>query len=300
MCGIAGIFAQEADRPVDGDRIAAMLAAAPHRGPDGRGVWTAPGIGLGHLRLAIIDLAGSPQPMHSADGAVTLVFNGEIYNFRELRRELAGLGAVFRTDGDSEVIIAAWQRWGVECLARLDGMFAFALYDARARTLLLARAHAPTALAGGGVTLTCQCEDNFEYRESCARLRAGVQNHALGIRTRAGIYPHVSHTASGMPVMAFHMPMLNPAGRPRPGVRITKHMLFGHARTNAHAPTSRPYTHAVIGVRRARASLQGRARAPGHTDRVGAYLPHAYNISTRVRAHTHARMHTRAHTRTPP
>ena len=139
MCGIAGIFAQEADRPVDGDRIAAMLAAAPHRGPDGRGVWTAPGIGLGHLRLAIIDLAGSPQPMHSADGAVTLVFNGEIYNFRELRRELAGLGAVFRTDGDSEVIIAAWQRWGVECLARLDGMFAFALYDARARTLLLAR-----------------------------------------------------------------------------------------------------------------------------------------------------------------
>lgn len=139
MCGLAGIFAREADRPIDPDRIADMLAAAPHRGPDGRGVWTAPGVGLGHLRLAIIDLAGSPQPMHSADHAVTLVFNGEIYNFRELRRELADLGATFRTDGDSEVIIAAWQRWGPDCLARLDGMFAFALHDARARTLFLAR-----------------------------------------------------------------------------------------------------------------------------------------------------------------
>ncbi len=139
MCGIAGLFAPHADQPVDPQRIAAMLSAAPHRGPDGRGVWTAPGVGLGHLRLAIIDLAGSPQPMASADGAVMLVFNGEIYNFRELRRELQAGGAVFRTDGDSEVIIAAWQRWGVDCLSRLHGMFAFALYDARARTMLLAR-----------------------------------------------------------------------------------------------------------------------------------------------------------------
>jgi asparagine synthase (glutamine-hydrolysing) len=139
MCGIAGIFVPRSDAPVDPARIAAMLAAAPHRGPDGRGTWTAPGIGLGHLRLAIIDLAGSPQPMASSDGAVMLVFNGEIYNFRELRRELQASGAVFHTDGDSEVIIAAWQRWGVDCLPRLHGMFAFALYDLRQRVLLLAR-----------------------------------------------------------------------------------------------------------------------------------------------------------------
>lgn len=139
MCGVAGIFHKAADRPVDPERIAAMLAAAPHRGPDGRGVWTAPGVGLGHLRLAIIDLAGSPQPMASTDGTVMLVFNGEIYNFRELRAELQAEGARFHTDGDSEVIIAAWQRWGVDCLPRLHGMFAFALYDARARSLLLAR-----------------------------------------------------------------------------------------------------------------------------------------------------------------
>ncbi|EGD58946.1 asparagine synthase, glutamine-hydrolyzing [Novosphingobium nitrogenifigens DSM 19370] len=139
MCGIAGIFHCEGQKPVDPARIERMLAAAPHRGPDGRGTWTAPGVGLGHLRLAIIDLAGSPQPMASSDGSVMLVFNGEIYNFRELRRELQAKGAVFHTDGDSEVIIAAWQHWGVDCLSRLHGMFAFALYDLRQKTLLLAR-----------------------------------------------------------------------------------------------------------------------------------------------------------------
>jgi len=116
-----------------------MLDVAVHRGPDGQGVWTAPGVGLGHLRLAIIDLAGSPQPMASADGAAMIVFNGEIYNYRELRRELQAQGAHFHTDGDTEVILAAWQRWGLDCLPRLQGMFAFALYDLREKTLLLAR-----------------------------------------------------------------------------------------------------------------------------------------------------------------
>lgn len=110
-----------------------------HRGPDGQGVWTAPGVGLGHLRLSIIDLAGSPQPMASSDGRAMLVFNGEIYNYRELREELRGHGAEFHTDGDSEVILAAWQRWGPDCLPRLHGMFAFAIYDVADRTLFLAR-----------------------------------------------------------------------------------------------------------------------------------------------------------------
>jgi len=110
-----------------------------HRGPDGAGVWTAPGVGLGHRRLSIIDIAGSPQPMASTDGAAMLVFNGEIYNYRELREELKGAGAEFHTDGDSEVILAAWQRWGPDCVTRLHGMFAFAIYDQRQRTLFLAR-----------------------------------------------------------------------------------------------------------------------------------------------------------------
>ena len=139
MCGIAGIFHCGTIKPVDPARVERMCDALVHRGPDDSGVWTAPGVGLGFRRLAIIDLAGSPQPMHAADGRAVLVFNGEIYNFRELRRELQALGAEFRTGGDGEVILAAWQRWGVDCLPRLHGMFAFAIYDTAARTLFLAR-----------------------------------------------------------------------------------------------------------------------------------------------------------------
>jgi asparagine synthase (glutamine-hydrolysing) len=139
MCGIAGIFHCGTIKPVDPARVERMCDALAHRGPDGAAVWTSPGVGLGHRRLSIIDLEGSWQPMHSADGRAVLVFNGEIYNFRELRRELEGLGARFLTDGDSEVILAAWQRWGAGCLSRLNGMFAFAIYDCVERTLFLAR-----------------------------------------------------------------------------------------------------------------------------------------------------------------
>lgn len=139
MCGIAGIYHLETPKPVDPARVAAMCHALAHRGPDGQGVWTAPGVGLGHRRLSIIDLSGSPQPMASADGRAMLVFNGEIYNYRQLRAELGRAGAKFHTDGDSEVILAAWQRWGPDCVTRLHGMFAFAIYDLEARTLFLAR-----------------------------------------------------------------------------------------------------------------------------------------------------------------
>lgn len=139
MCGIAGIFHLTTPKPVDPARVERMTEALYHRGPDGSGIWTAPGIGLGFRRLSIIDLAGSPQPMHSTDGRAVLVFNGEIYNFRELRRELEAGGAVFRTEGDGETILAAYQKWGIDCLPRLHGMFAFALYDLDRRTLLLAR-----------------------------------------------------------------------------------------------------------------------------------------------------------------
>ena len=139
MCGIAGIFHCTTPKPVDPARVERMCDAMVHRGPDGAGVWAAPGVGLGHRRLSIIDLAGSPQPMHSPDGRAVIVFNGEIYNFMELRRELAASGAQFRTDGDTEVILAAWQRWGTGCLEKLHGMFAFALYDLDRRQLFLAR-----------------------------------------------------------------------------------------------------------------------------------------------------------------
>ena len=116
-----------------------MVDAQAHRGPDGSGVWTAPGIGLGHRRLSIIDVAGSPQPMVSADGALTVTYNGEIYNFAELRSELQARGAVFLTAGDTEVLLHGWATWGPAMLDRLNGMFAFALHDARRQCLFLAR-----------------------------------------------------------------------------------------------------------------------------------------------------------------
>ena len=137
MCGIAGIFHPGTPKPVDPARVGAMIAALAHRGPDGEGVWTAPGVAFGHRRLSIIDLAGSPQPMH--DGALTVTYNGEVYNYVALRTELEVAGAHFRTDGDTEVLLHAWRAWGPAMLERLDGMFAFAIHDGDARTLFLAR-----------------------------------------------------------------------------------------------------------------------------------------------------------------
>ena len=137
MCGIAGVFHHVTPKPVDPARIGAMIAAMPHRGPDGEGVWTAPGVGFGHRRLSIIDLEGSPQPM--SDGHLTVTYNGEIYNFAELRAELTALGARFWTGGDTEVLLHGWRAWGPAMLDRLNGMFAFALHDAETRTLFLAR-----------------------------------------------------------------------------------------------------------------------------------------------------------------
>lgn len=139
MCGIAGIFHLETAKPVDPARLRAMTDVLAHRGPDGSGVWTAQGVGLGHRRLAIIDLAGGAQPMHSAEGDLVLSYNGEIYNFQEVRAELEGHGHRFATNSDSEVILYAWRQWGRACLTRLNGMFAFALYDQRAQSLFLAR-----------------------------------------------------------------------------------------------------------------------------------------------------------------
>lgn len=139
MCGIAGIFHLETAKPVDPARVGRMLEAMPHRGPDGDGIWTAPGVGLGHLRLSIIDLAGGAQPMVTDDEALAVVFNGEIYNFAEIRAELEAKGHVFRTHSDTEVILHGYRQWGEACVQKFIGMFAFALFDARAGALWLVR-----------------------------------------------------------------------------------------------------------------------------------------------------------------
>jgi len=140
MCGIAGIFHPDVPKPVDPARVKAMADVLAHRGPDGSGIWTAPGIGLGHRRLAIIDLSeAAAQPMLSPDGRLAISYNGEIYNFREIRAELQAKGHRFATGSDTEVILAAWRQWGPDSLDRLNGMFAFALYDAAEDMVFLAR-----------------------------------------------------------------------------------------------------------------------------------------------------------------
>ena len=137
MCGIAGYLSSVA--APDGV-LRAMTDALSHRGPDAHGFFESGPVHLGHRRLSVIDIAGSPQPMTSPDGALTVVFNGEIYNFRGLREELRARWR-FRSDGDTEVLLAGWHVWGEALLQRLRGMFAFALWDARDESLFLARDH---------------------------------------------------------------------------------------------------------------------------------------------------------------
>jgi asparagine synthase (glutamine-hydrolysing) len=139
MCGLTGIFDTTGTRPVNPGILTAMNDSIAHRGPDGDGFLIEPGIGLGHRRLAIIDLEGGAQPLFNETGDVAVVFNGEIYNYRETMAELIRLGHRFSTESDTEVIVHGWEEWGPACLNRFRGMFAFALWDRRRQTLFLAR-----------------------------------------------------------------------------------------------------------------------------------------------------------------
>lgn len=143
MCGLAAIFAHHADaKPVDAAELQRIRDHMTARGPDGAGQWLAPSgrVGLAHRRLSILDLSeAGAQPMTSADGRLTIVFNGEIYNFQALRHQLELAGAVFRSHGDTEVVLELYARHGVEGLSRLRGMFAIALWDHARHGLLLAR-----------------------------------------------------------------------------------------------------------------------------------------------------------------
>ncbi len=141
MCGIAGIAAQR-DTQVKPESLHRLMDLIAHRGPDGAGTWFSAdhSVAFGHRRLAIIDPGeGGHQPMMSADGRHVMVYNGEVYNFLELRRELEAAGGHFRTESDSEVILAAWRAWGESMLLRFNGMWALAIYDTQTRELFLAR-----------------------------------------------------------------------------------------------------------------------------------------------------------------
>jgi len=139
MCGIAGKLNFDPSRPVDRERLVAMTTAVSHRGPDADGYYLGAGVGLGHRRLSIIDLATGDQPLANEDRTIWVIFNGEIYNFADIRVELERAGHSFRTHSDTEVIVHAYEQWGEKAVDRFRGMFAFALWDEPRRRLLLVR-----------------------------------------------------------------------------------------------------------------------------------------------------------------
>jgi asparagine synthase (glutamine-hydrolysing) len=140
MCGISGKLYFDQNRRVAKEELLRMAGTLAHRGPDGEGAWVHGNVGLAHRRLAIIDLRPEAgQPMSNEDGSIRITFNGEIYNFHELRKNLEARGHTFRTNSDTEAIVHAYEEYGRDCLQKLRGMFAFAIWDARAKTLFLAR-----------------------------------------------------------------------------------------------------------------------------------------------------------------
>lgn len=139
MCGIVGIYHFDRETVPDEASFVAQVDTLVHRGPDDGGALLGPGYALGHRRLSIIDLGGGRQPMTDGEGRLTVIFNGEIYNYRELKQELEGLGHRFHSDSDTETILHAYREWGERCLDRFRGMFAFAVHDRKTGDLFLAR-----------------------------------------------------------------------------------------------------------------------------------------------------------------
>src|SRR5882762_11619772 len=139
MCGIAGIVYRDRERPVAESLVRRMCGAIKHRGPDDEGIYVEGAAGLGMRRLSIIDLSGSRQPIFNEDGSKAIVFNGEIYNYQELRADLVARGHTLRTSGDTETVLHLSEDLGPRCVTPLRGMFAFAIWDTSSETLLLAR-----------------------------------------------------------------------------------------------------------------------------------------------------------------
>ncbi len=139
MCGITGIIDTRGGREIERAVLQRMNDSQMHRGPDDGRLHIEPGVGLGHRRLSIIDIATGQQPLFNEDGSVVVVFNGEIYNYQQLIPELQTLGHVFHTRSDTEVIVHAWESWGADCVSHFRGMFALAMWDRKQQTLFMAR-----------------------------------------------------------------------------------------------------------------------------------------------------------------
>lgn len=178
MCGIAGILNIDG-RPVPAGEPAAMISAMAHRGPDGEGIWREGNVAIGHRRLSIIDPEGGRQPMANEDESVWITYNGELYNFLELRKGLEDRGHRFRTRSDTEVIVHAYEEWGDACVARFRGMFAFGIVDRENRRIFLARDH-----FGIKPLLYYSDPRRFSFASEMQALRC-LENADLGVDLRA-------------------------------------------------------------------------------------------------------------------
>ena len=139
MCGLCGVLNFDGETPVDREALAAMTATLQNRGPDDLGYYLEGPAGLGHRRLSIIDLETGHQPLANEDKTIWIVYNGELYNYPEIRNNLVKAGHRFATTSDTEVIVHAYEEYGTDCLKAMNGMFAFAIWDSRKKRLLLAR-----------------------------------------------------------------------------------------------------------------------------------------------------------------
>ena len=185
MCGITGIFDTRAVRPIDRAVLHRMNESLHHRGPDEGSLHLEPGLGFGHRRLSIIDVATGQQPLFNEDGTVCVVFNGEIYNYQELIPELQAQGHVFHTKSDTEVIVHAWESWGEQCVQRFRGMFAFALWDRNQQTLFMARDRLGVKpmyyalLDDGNLLLGSELKSLLAYRGAGGGLRRDIDPLAV-------------------------------------------------------------------------------------------------------------------------
>lgn len=199
MCGIIGIYHADTQRSVNASLVRAATDAMFHRGPDDDGVFVSGNVGLGHRRLSIIDLSSGHQPMFNEDNRIALVYNGEIYNFKEIAAELIAAGHVFRTHCDTEVIIHAYEQWGTGCVQRFIGMFAFALWDSRKNKLWVCRDRLgikPLYYAWDGNTLVCASE--VKALLATGMVKTGINERVLDAYFSVGYVPGPDTMFSGI------------------------------------------------------------------------------------------------------
>jgi asparagine synthase (glutamine-hydrolysing) len=215
MCGIAGILSRD-ERPVTSDELSSMCAAMVHRGPDDEGAYLGPGVGLAMRRLSIIDLATGHQPVSNEDGSVWVVLNGEIYNYRELRRDLEHRGHRFSTATDTEVIVHLYEDCGARCVEKLRGMFAFAVWDEGRRELLLARDRLGIkplyyGEVGGRLVFASELKSILALDEVPRRLDWGAVSHLFAFQTT----PRDQSIVHGIQKLEpAHVLVASPEGRP--------------------------------------------------------------------------------------